>query len=203
MIDPADVALLRAGAVARHLFVDLFLEAGRARLWDGVGTSPEFDGGFYAGVGTIANIDFGADELSRQNQDFSISISGSFVDENGVAQAIDGFSDIVDQSLTNVALAGREVRVHELILDVGRSRVLLNPAIAASGFIDTMPVTEDEQGFQSITMNLKDSTSIGVLNSVRYHGPASHQMINPGSTFLAQAPRLREENVVWGVDSAR
>ena len=203
MIDPAVAAALRAGTVVFHLFLDMFLDSGRVRLWNGIGESPEYDGGTYAGVGLVGSIDFGTAQLSKADPEFDLVMPGAFIDQDGAPQSIDGFSDVVQESLTGTPLQNRRVKVQYFVLDEGRSVILHGPLIAASGFIDTVEVSEDERGAKTLRLAVKDNSVLSSRIAARYHGPSDHQAINPGSTYMAKAPRLKEANVLWGVESAR
>lgn len=201
MIDLLLLAALRAKLIRLHTFVTIDLDEGPSHLWDGVGNSPEFNGNTHVGLGTFGSVDFGEDALSKVARPFSLRLSGSYIDKAGVTQAVDGFADIVGRSLNDANMQNREITVSIVLTDTNATTILHTTIDRTIGRIDTASVAETEDGFKSVIINVEDNSLLFSRIAARKMSLATHQVLRPLSSFLAQAATLRTKQPKWGVAS--
>ena len=199
-IDPSTIAAFEAGAIRLHTFVEAGFDTGTAYLWDGVG-SIMLDRGTYKGTGSFLSVDVGDQTLSEVARQFTVTLSGAYVDENGNAQAVDGFADQIGQDLNTTRIQNRPASVFVGVTDLEGTRLLVDPVFQVSGVMDVPKASEGSDGFSSVTVTVEDRTLRASKATPRRIGPADHQRINDGSTYLAQTTELKRVRVPWGAAS--
>lgn len=196
-IDSNLVTALRAEQFRLHTFAEISLDTGTSYLWDGVGDIT-YNSNTYKGLGTFGSVEFGQDKLSEPAQQFTVTLSGSYVDEDGNAQAVDGFADAVGKSLNDTNVQNRAIVVFVAVTDLAASQVLHTTLVRVSGLMDVMTAAEDDQGFQSIRITVEDRTLLNTLITPRRLGVADHQALNSTSTYLNQTAEIAKKDIPWG-----
>ena len=199
MYNAQTIAACREGLVRIHTFVKMELDTGDVLLWDGPGDSAEFDGDVYLGVGTFGQIDYSEDGLSELARPFSMTLSGSYIDDNGDETVVDGFADAVGRTLTDTPLQGRLVTVKRSLCHINTYAPIEEPIINITGRIDKVTVTEDERLNVTMSVSLEDPTLLFARRSPRKYNLASHHEVNPDSTLFKTTASLDKQQVKWGV----
>jgi len=199
MYDPGLISALKQGATSLRTFITITLDSGPVYLWDGVGSSPSFNGNVHIGVGSFGSIEFGEDGLSKVARPFTLTMSGNYEDHEGNTQVADGWADVIGRTLTNVTLQNKEVIVSIALMDINESQVLYSVVDKVRGRIDVAKVSEDENGSKILTLEIEDRTLLFNMVNPRKLSQETHREVTPNSTFLSQSAILRTIKRKWGV----
>lgn len=175
-------AKIRAGTVARHIFLRLDHSQGELFLWDGIGTFP-YGGNTYRGVGGLAQIGGVSDSLDVQNHEVICTL-------NGVA-----LPDLIE---TDTSIEDRAAEIAALWIEEDGTVAASETVFVGTG--DVLRLKMDAEAKQ-LTAKLKAPLAEWRAPPLAFYTDADQQRRYPGDTGFSLVKSLEGATVAgWSVN---